>query len=144
MVPIPSESRDIFQPWPASTRSWECCGPSGKAGITQLSFISVNNCFSAAGISCKLNKKLPSSHSLQLCNKQLPRLGPFPYYHRPHARLILHRGPAVRGPQGETPDRWWASCHPEETLHCCRVTSVVFSNACSDSTYAGHHLPCPC
>ena len=33
-------------------------------------------------------------------------------------------------------------CHPKETLHCCWVTSVVFSSACSDSTYAGHHLLC--
>ena len=35
------------------------------------------------------------------------------------------------------------SCHPKETLHCCWVTSVVFSSACFDSTYAGHHLLCP-
>ena len=34
-------------------------------------------------------------------------------------------------------------CHPKETLHCCWVTSVVFNSACSDSTYAGHHLLCP-
>ena len=34
-------------------------------------------------------------------------------------------------------------CHPKETLHCCWVTSVVFSSACSDWTYAGHHLLCP-
>ena len=34
-------------------------------------------------------------------------------------------------------------CHLKETLHCCWVTSVVFSNACSDSTYTGHHLLCP-
>ena len=34
-------------------------------------------------------------------------------------------------------------CHPKETLHCCWVTSVVFSSACSDSTYAGHHLLFP-
>ena len=34
-------------------------------------------------------------------------------------------------------------CHPKETLHCCRVTLVVFSSACSDSTYAGDHLLCP-
>ena len=34
-------------------------------------------------------------------------------------------------------------CHPKETLHCCWVTSVVFSSACSDSTYTGHHLLCP-
>ena len=34
-------------------------------------------------------------------------------------------------------------CHPKETWHCCWVTSVVFSSACSDSTYAGHHLLCP-
>ena len=33
-------------------------------------------------------------------------------------------------------------CHPKETLHCCRVISVVFSSACSDSTCAGHHLLC--
>ena len=31
-------------------------------------------------------------------------------------------------------------CHPKETLHCCWVTSVLFSSACSDSTY---HLLCP-
>ena len=36
-----------------------------------------------------------------------------------------------------------AGCHPKETLHCCWVTSVVFSSACSDWTYAGHHLLCP-
>ena len=34
-------------------------------------------------------------------------------------------------------------CHPKETLHCCWVTSVVFSSACSDWTYTGHHLLCP-
>ena len=28
-----------FQPWPAPTQSWECYGPSGKAGTTQLNFI---------------------------------------------------------------------------------------------------------
>ena len=28
-------------------------------------------------------------------------------------------------------------------LHCCWVTSVVFSSACSDWTYARHHLLCP-
>ena len=31
-------------------------------------------------------------------------------------------------------------CHPKETLHCCWVTLVVFSSACSDWTYAWHHL----
>ena len=31
---------------------------------------------------------------------------------------------------------------PKETQHCCRVTSVVFTDACSDSTNAGHHLLC--
>ena len=35
------------------------------------------------------------------------------------------------------------SCHLKETLYNCWVTSVVFSSACSDSTYAGHHLLCP-
>ena len=28
-------------------------------------------------------------------------------------------------------------------LHTAAVTSVVFSDACSDSRYAGHHLLCP-
>ena len=39
--------------------------------------------------------------------------------------------------------RWLVGCHPKETLHCCRVTSMVFTSACSDSTYTGHHLLCP-
>ena len=34
-------------------------------------------------------------------------------------------------------------CHPKETLHCCWVNSVVFSSACTDWTYAGHHLLLP-
>ena len=29
--------------------------------------------------------------------------------------------------------------HPEETLHCCRVTSVIFSSTCSHLTCSGHH-----
>ena len=35
-VRIPSESCVIFQPW---LQSWECYGPTGKAGTTQPSFI---------------------------------------------------------------------------------------------------------
>ena len=38
--------------------------------------------------------------------------------------------------------RLLVGCHPKETQHCCRVTSVVFTDACSDSTNAGHHLLC--
>ena len=49
--------------------------------------------------------------------------------------------PCPRGPQEETSDCWWA--HPKETLHCCQVTLVVFSSACSDWIYTGHHLLCP-
>ena len=30
-----------FQPWLSPTQSWECYGPSGKAGTTQPSFITV-------------------------------------------------------------------------------------------------------
>ena len=37
------QSCDTSQPWPASTQSWECYGPSGKAGATQLSFIHFTN-----------------------------------------------------------------------------------------------------
>ena len=47
-------------------------------------------------------------------------------------------------PQRSTGDiRSLVGCHPQETLHCCRVTLMVFSSACSDLTYAGHHLLCP-
>ena len=34
------------------------------------------------------------------------------------------------------------ACHPKEILQCHRVTSVVLTDACSDSTNAGHHLLC--
>ena len=57
----------------------------------------------------------------------------------PHPRLIPHCGPAPRGPQ----ESYLAGCHPKETLHCCWVTLVVFSNACSDLAYTGHPLLCP-
>ena len=47
-------------------------------------------------------------------------------------------------PQRSSGDvRALGACHPKETLHCCRVTSVVFSSTCSDWTYASHHLLCP-
>ena len=38
----------------------------------------------------------------------------------------------------------WLSlrCHQKETPHCCQATSVMFSDACSDSTHAGCHLLC--
>ena len=51
--------------------------------------------------------------------------------------------------QEETSDRWsgdvrpLAGCHLKETSRCCRVISVVFSGACSDSTRKEHHLLCP-
>ena len=64
-------------------------------------------------------------------------------YFRPHPRLIPHRGPAARGPQEETSGRWRAATGRRHSIHCCRVTSVVFSDACSDSAYAGHHVLCP-
>ena len=61
-------------------------------------------------------------------------------YLRPHP---THSASRPR-PQRSTGDvRSLAGCHPKETLHCCRVTSVVFRSACSVSTYAGHHLLCP-
>ena len=61
---------------------------------------------------------------------------------RPHPTLIPHRGPRPQRSTGSDV-RSLVGCHPKETLHCCWVTSVVFSSACSDSTYAGHHLLCP-
>ena len=32
---------------------------------------------------------------------------------------------------------------PKESLHCCRVTAVVLSDSCSDSTCVGRHSLCP-
>ena len=40
-------------------------------------------------------------------------------------------------------DRSLVGLHQKGTLHCCCVTSEVFSNACSDSAYVGHHLLYP-
>ena len=56
-------------------------------------------------------------------------------YCKPHTRLISYMS---------TWEDIWLSlrCHQKETLHCCQATSVMFSNACSDSTYAGCHLLC--
>ena len=48
-VRIPSESCGIFRPWPAPTQSWECYGPSGKAGTTQPSFIHFDGCVFEGG-----------------------------------------------------------------------------------------------
>ena len=62
-------------------------------------------------------------------------------YLQPHPRLILHYSPAPRGPQEE--ESYLVGCHPKDTLHCCRVTLAVFSNACSDLAYTGHPLLCP-
>ena len=78
---------------------------------------------------------MPTSEAL------LPRHSSHPYL-RPHPRIIPHRGPAPTGPQEKTV-RSLVGCHPKETLHCCWVTSVMFSSACSDWTYAGHHVLCP-
>ena len=60
---------------------------------------------------------------------------------QPHPGLILHHGHSPRGPQEYL--GWLVGCPPKETLHCCWITLVVFSSACSDWTYAGHHLLCP-
>ena len=54
----------------------------------------------------------------------------------PHARLVPHRGPAPRGPQEETSNRWWAAIRRR---HCTAAeSSVVFSDVFSDLTYAEH------
>ena len=44
----------------------------------------------------------------------------------------------MRPTRGDVRSLW--GCHPKETLHCCWVTSAVFSSACSDWTHAGLHL----
>ena len=52
----------------------------------------------------------------------------------PSPGLIPHRAPPrpQRSTGGDV--RSLVGCRLKETLHCCRVTSVVFSDACSDST----------
>ena len=58
-------------------------------------------------------------------------------YCKPHTRLISYNYIST----GE--DIWLSlRCHQKETPHCCQATSVMFSDACSDSTYAGRHLLC--
>ena len=54
---------------------------------------------------------------------------------QPHSRSCPHRDQAASGPQifGRLP--------PRHTR--CPVTSVVFSDACSGSTFAAHHLILP-
>ena len=37
--------------------------------------------------------------------------------------------------------RLLVGCLPNETVHCCQVTSVGFSDSCSDATYPGHRPP---
>ena len=54
----------------------------------------------------------------------------------PHPRLVPHRGPAPRGPQEETSNRWWAVIRRR---HCTAAeSSVVFSDVFSDLSYAEH------
>ena len=69
----------------------------------------------------------------------------------PQLLFILHCIPAPTGIQ-EMSDHLWAvikrdpSLHcftAAESLHCCWVSTVVFSDACSNSKYSGHHLLCP-
>ena len=62
---------------------------------------------------------------------------------RPHSGLIPHHGPAPRGPQDSGVVRSLVGCLSEGDSALLRVTSVVYSSACSDSTYTGRHLLCP-
>ena len=62
---------------------------------------------------------------------------------RPHSGLIPHHGPAPRGPQDSGVVRSLVGCQSEGDSALLRVTSVVYSSACSDSTYTGRHLLCP-
>ena len=57
--------------------------------------------------------------------------------------LALRLNLAARCPQEAVSVEPSAGSTARSTPHCCRVTSVVFSDACSDLTYAGHHLLCP-
>ena len=76
---------------------------------------------------------VPTSEALLPCRSSPPSATP-----RAHS---ASRPCPQRSTGGDV--RSLVGCHPKETLHCCWVTSVVFSSACSDWTYAGHHLLCP-
>ena len=58
----------------------------------------------------------------------------------PRAHSLLRPRPQ-RSTGGDV--RSLVGCLLKETLHCCRVTLVVFSNGGSDSPYIGHHLLWP-
>ena len=49
-------------------------------------------------------------------------------------------GQAARGGQEER--RWLVGCLPNKMLHCCPLTLVVFTDACSGSACVGHPLHC--
>ena len=54
--------------------------------------------------------------------------------HPPHPATPRTHSASWPHPQRSTGSdvRPLVGCHPKETLHCCRVSSVVLSNACSD------------
>ena len=71
---------------------------------------------------------VPASEALlPCCSSQHP-------YHQLHPRCTFYCGPAARG------NLIIINRLPKETPHCFWVSSVVFSDACSDSTYTEHHL----
>ena len=80
---------------------------------------------------------VPTSQAL------LPRRSSRCPHLRQHTRLIPHQ--SWPHPQRSTGSdvRSFVGCHPKETQHFCWFTLVVFTDACSDSAYAGHHLLCP-
>ena len=135
--PASSQSRSSCMGWTApptaSVDLWNKPAPYMTAYFSMQQFYFI---FSLSLFSFLLSHHLcrPQRHCFRATRSGIPHL-------RPHPGLILHCGLYPLRPTGGDV-RSLVGCH-QETLHCCRVTLAVFSSACSDWTYAGHHLLCP-
>ena len=110
----------------------ECCNATGLHFLTLSAFIHSYRSFFFVAVP----SSVPTSEAL------LPRRSS--RHPPPPATPRAHSASRPRPQRSTGSDvRSLVGCHPKETLHYCWVTSVVFSSACSDSTYAGHHLLCP-
>ena len=82
-------------------------------------------------------RSIPSS--VPTSDALLPRLSTRHPYLSPHPRLIPQLGPAARGPQEETSDRWWADNRRRHrtavgSLWQCSLMSVLIQHT-QDITY---------
>ena len=55
-------------------------------------------------------------------------------------RHVCHCDPATKSPQVEMSDCWHATFQRRQ--YCSKITSLAFTDTCSDSTFAEYHLLC--